>query len=194
MANISIDQLKDYFTVNFETGEIFKKSSERKVGHLCPVTKDGKLIYEAVYFTSNNRTTRLYSHRVIFAMGHGYWPKIVDHLDGNSLNNALSNLSGHDSQQGNMRNRVFKNPNPYGVGIALLRNRKTGEPQYWRVGVGSDVSIYKVSIKTLADVQAIALEKYKSKGFTQRHYQSLVDAMIANAANHNYNVNSSTGA
>lgn len=33
-----------------------------------------------------------YVHRLIFLMHHGYVPKMIDHIDGDPLNNNLSNL------------------------------------------------------------------------------------------------------
>lgn len=32
------------------------------------------------------------AHRIIFLMHHGYFPKYVDHIDGNPLNNSIDNL------------------------------------------------------------------------------------------------------
>ena len=32
------------------------------------------------------------AHRLIFMMFHGYFPKFVDHIDGNKLNNYIENL------------------------------------------------------------------------------------------------------
>lgn len=31
-------------------------------------------------------------HRLAWAYTHGYWPKGIDHIDGNPLNNCLKNL------------------------------------------------------------------------------------------------------
>jgi hypothetical protein len=33
-----------------------------------------------------------YTHQIIFLMQHGYIPKLIDHIDGNSENNAIDNL------------------------------------------------------------------------------------------------------
>ena len=39
------------------------------------------------------------SHRVIFAMHHGYMPQTIDHIDGNKLNNRIENLRESTTQQ-----------------------------------------------------------------------------------------------
>ena len=44
------------------------------------------------------------AHRVVFYLTHGYWPKVVDHVDGNRLNNAPANLRG-TTQVENMHNQ-----------------------------------------------------------------------------------------
>lgn len=37
-------------------------------------------------------TKRWLEHRILFYMYHGYLPKIVDHADGDTLNNSIENL------------------------------------------------------------------------------------------------------
>lgn len=44
------------------------------------------------------------AHRVVFYLTHGYWPKVVDHLDGNRLNNTPLNLRDA-SRAENMHNQ-----------------------------------------------------------------------------------------
>lgn len=44
------------------------------------------------YYVVCLRGRRFYVHRVIFAMIHGYMPNMIDHVDGDKTNNAISNL------------------------------------------------------------------------------------------------------
>jgi hypothetical protein len=45
-----------------------------------------------------------YVHRVVFFEHHGYWPKYIDHIDQNPLNNSIKNLRD-TSQSTNLRNQ-----------------------------------------------------------------------------------------
>lgn len=37
------------------------------------------------------------AHRVIWAIAHGYWPDVIDHIDGDTTNNRLRNLRNVDT-------------------------------------------------------------------------------------------------
>ena len=75
---------------------------------------------------------RLLSHRVIYAMHHGYWPEhTVDHIDGDSTNNKIENLRAVTMKE-NARNQKLRSTNKSGcMGVRKLPGGT------WRVRIGS---------------------------------------------------------
>lgn len=48
-------------------------------------------------------------HRIIFMMHYGYIPKVVDHIDGNPLNNCIENLREASAQTNQYNRKLGKN-------------------------------------------------------------------------------------
>jgi hypothetical protein len=44
------------------------------------------------YLDTGINNQRFKNHRLIFCLHHGYFPEVVDHIDGNPLNNKIENL------------------------------------------------------------------------------------------------------
>ena len=61
---------------------------------------------------SINRKTK-YLHHIIFLMHHGFIPKVIDHIDGDSTNNKIENLRAATQSQ-NMANSRMKSTNTSG--------------------------------------------------------------------------------
>lgn len=60
------------------------------------------------YYRGFLKDKRLAAHRVVFFLNYGYWPEQVDHIDGNRLNNSLSNLRAVTAQQNRFNQRKAK--------------------------------------------------------------------------------------
>jgi len=94
-------------------------------------TKDGKLVrskssnrwpagYEPSWVTPGGykkvivNGKHLFVHRVLFWLYHGYWPKLVDHINRDRLDNSVDNLRDV-SQLVNANNRGLNSNNKSGV-------------------------------------------------------------------------------
>ena len=84
---ITQEQVKKLF--DYRNGELYwmiNPCKNVKIGDMA-----GSLNNKGYKRTSINK--KIYSiHRLIFLMFHGYLPKVLDHIDGNRLNNQIENL------------------------------------------------------------------------------------------------------
>jgi hypothetical protein len=105
----------------YRDGELYCKSPRRnlKVGDKVG-SPDGK-----GYIFTRIDGTSFFIHRLIFMMHHGYLPEIVDHIDGNKLNNRIENLraSDHITNQWNAGISKRNTSGVKGVGWVKSRNR-----------------------------------------------------------------------
>ena len=96
---------------DYQDGKLYRKHGQFK-GQAGTVHHTG---YEQVKVGKKNYR----SHRVIFAMHHGYMPKVIDHIDGNRLNNQIENLRESSVQQ-----------NQFNVGLTC-RNKSGAKNVIW---------------------------------------------------------------
>lgn len=98
----SIEQLREALILDAETGTLTWRKTGRK-GHAGKVA--GRISAKG-YRDVSIAGKRLYAHRVVFALTHGRWPEgLVDHIDGNRLNNRPANLR-EVSNQANLQNSL----------------------------------------------------------------------------------------
>lgn len=105
---IAQDVLKELF--EYRDGKLFWKISKTPI----KIGKETGTINSTGYkCTTVNKKTYL-THRLIFLYHHGYLPEMVDHIDGNPLNNNIENLREADKYQ-NQYNAKKRSDNKTGV-------------------------------------------------------------------------------
>lgn len=103
---LSQDYIKEHF--EYKDGELYwkkkpsKKSIHVKVGNLAGTICDN--LYKQVSLGGKF----YYTHRLIFAMFYGYFPKSIDHIDRNPQNNKIENLREATQSQNNYNASIRK--------------------------------------------------------------------------------------
>lgn len=117
--------------------------------------------YLIIHFSSGH----ILSHRAIFIMEYGYEPKLIDHIDGNRINNKIDNLREVD-YIGNSKNKGISKRNKTGhLGVCWHKTKKKYQSNIrvnWKLihlGTFSDI---KDAIKARKEAE----EKY---GFHENH-------------------------
>lgn len=69
---------------------------------------------------------KYYAHRIIFLMHHGYFPEVVDHIDGDPSNNKIENLRASDKSKNAMNAKLWRTSTSGHRGV--IKSRK---PNRW---------------------------------------------------------------
>ena len=84
---ITQDQVKDLF--EYRKGKLYWKIIPARNIKASGIA--GSLNFGG-YLQTTIKNKLYLNHRIIFLMFHGYLPKVLDHIDGNRLNNQIENL------------------------------------------------------------------------------------------------------
>lgn len=75
------------------------------------------------YFYGNVFNSKHFTHRVAFVIMEGYYPEIVDHIDGNKLNNCWDNLRAANSNENARNVSSAKNSSSKYLGVSFIKAR-----------------------------------------------------------------------
>lgn len=103
------------------------------------------------------------AHRIVWAIVHGSWPDIVDHIDGDALNNRITNLRNVDSL-GNGKNSARPLHNQSGhIGIYRRFNN-------WIAQINFGGKTYRIgSYDDIKDAVAARKAEERRLGFHENH-------------------------
>ena len=101
---------KDYLNYLFEykNGELFWKNKTSPFSNMLPGQKAGNFGKENYQYVSFNKI-RKPLHSVIYCMFYGKLPKLIDHIDGNVLNNKIENLREASFNQNSWNRKLNSN-------------------------------------------------------------------------------------
>lgn len=104
------------------------------------------------------------AHRVCWLLSHGAWPSgVIDHIDGNKLNNAETNLRDVSAIE-NARNCWMKKNNSSGVNGVRLKGRK------WQARIMVNRVLITVgAFDSLAEAEAARLKANSKYHYSSRH-------------------------
>ena len=63
-------------------------------------------------------------HRIIFFMTHGFCPDLIDHIDGNGLNNKPNNLRAATLSENKFNQKIYKNNTLFKIHSVLWSQQK----------------------------------------------------------------------
>lgn len=129
----TIDQLRNLLTYDPETGRLFWKERPRSMfpsirswncwntkyaGRETGLTQDGYGYLRIKIFNQQHGV-----HRIAWALVHGLWPDVVDHINGNPGDNRLVNLRSVSSSV-NSRNQKMHSSNSSGITGVSWNNQR----------------------------------------------------------------------
>jgi hypothetical protein len=101
------------------------------------IGKEAESIDSRGYYTVSFNNKKVLAHRLIFSMFHGYLPELVDHIDGNKLNNNICNLRAATKSENQQNTKITKR-NTSGEKSIIWRK----DTNKWRVRIRSNNVIY----------------------------------------------------
>jgi hypothetical protein len=121
---MELTQEKAHELFEYKNGELFWKTPKRGVNKNVdgdyPVGWNNGFGYKCL--SINNK--KYYTHQIVFLMQHGYIPKLIDHIDGNGMNNKIENLREADKAKNACNSKIRCDNTSGHRGVVWHKNAK----------------------------------------------------------------------
>ena len=131
------EALKEEF--DYRDGKLFRKI-KRPNSQIGKEAGTPAEVREGIFYKYNWFKGTFYrTHRLIYMWHHGFMPKIIDHIDGDTLNNNIENLRSVTLGQNRQNSKINKNNKTGHKGICIMQVKyKNKVYEYYRVDIASD--------------------------------------------------------
>ena len=162
MSQLTQEKMQEMFY--YENGSLFYREDGKhgkKKGNKAEYPHSAGYLAVSI----NGRTTM--AHRVIWMYHHGYLPKMIDHIDGNKLNNDIKNLRIANASQ-NQHNRRINKDNKTGVKGMCIQKVKLNNKVYiyYRASIYRDnvpiVKLFKDKLSAIKFLQKTRVDLHGS--------------------------------
>lgn len=178
-------KIKEYFTYEKETGHLYwntrplsdfqsdragrswnNKYVGKRAGGVSQSKKDNTAYFKTT-ITVDGKTVNLTAHRIVWFLNYGVWPEgLIDHIDGNGLNNRIDNLRDVTSTN-NGRNSKLISTNT--TGVSGVNWNKRDEKWFATKSVMGKAVYLKCSKDFFEIVCARKSWEAQEGNFTERH-------------------------
>jgi hypothetical protein len=119
MTPLQKDEVLSVFRVDIKNGRIYWKRPSKFHNELIGAEAGTNHLHHTGRFYRVIRYKRRQYKRayLVFLVANGYWPKLIDHIDGDSLNDRPDNIREATIQQNNWNHRPHKKKSPLPPGI-----------------------------------------------------------------------------
>jgi len=92
----------------YKRGFLYRKSDGKRIDNIVPRTET--ISYYTYVRTVNGKRKSSYAHRMIYTYHNGLIPKglVIDHIDGNGLNNNIDNLQAITQSENLLKSKLEK--------------------------------------------------------------------------------------